>query len=59
MRELIAIGISMPDSPNIKIEIMPTKEVCYEVLERFQFKSSMNDSGESFVYCRPKSKDVN
>ncbi len=55
---VIAIAISMPNSNNIKVEVMPDKNTCFEVLDSFKYNSVYSASttypGQSFVYCRPK-----
>lgn len=52
---VIAIGISIPNSPNIKIEQMPSKDICFEVLKsiRFQTEYPQQLDGLTFAYCRP------
>lgn len=53
---VIAIGISIPNSPNIKVEEMPDKNTCFEVLDKFKIKQDYNskNEGQTFIYCRPQ-----
>lgn len=50
---VIALGISIPTSPNMIIEPMPDKNTCIQVADSFKFQNSTN-SNVSFAYCRPK-----
>ncbi len=54
---VIALFVSTSTSTNFKVEIMPNKDTCMEVVKNFKFQTDQSVKsieGISFVYCRPK-----